>query len=128
MTSIAAIKALDIIVNGEIVKTLPLTNDGKGARAEGEIEIDQSAWISLRASSDEASPDVFDLYPYAVTSPVYVTVGGKPVRSREDAAYFIAWIDRLIDHAAKGDFNTEKERATVIANFRKARKEFEKRR
>jgi len=57
-----------------------------------------------------------------------VTVDGKPARSREDADYFIAWIDRLIDHAAKGEFNTEDEREIVIANFRKARKEFEKRR
>jgi len=128
MESIAAVKALQVIVNGEVAVTLPLTNDGKSARAEGELTLGKSGWISLRAASDEASSDVFDLYPYAVTSPIYVSVDGKPVRSREDADYFIAWIDRLIDHAAKGAFNTEEERAAVIANFRKARKEFEKRR
>lgn len=128
MESIAAVKSLDVIVNGEVVRTLPLENDGKSARAEGELIVDRSGWISLRAASDEASSDVFDLYPYAVTSPVYVTVGGKPLRSRADADFFIAWIDRLIDHAAKGDFNTEQEREIVLANFRKARREFEKRR
>ena len=128
MKSIAAVTRLDVIVNGEVATTLPLTNDGRSARAEGELTLDKSAWISLRAASDEASGDVFDLYPYAVTSPIYVSVDGKPVRSREDADYFIAWIDRLIDHAAKGEFNTEKEREIVLANFRKARKEFENRR
>ncbi|MCB2099003.1 MAG: CehA/McbA family metallohydrolase [Parvularculaceae bacterium] len=128
MESIAAVKSLEVIVNGAVAATLPLTDDGKSARAEGEITIEKSGWISLRAASDEASPDVFDLYPYAVTSPIYVTVDGKPARSREDADYFIAWIDRLIDHAAKGEFNTDDEREIVIANFRKARKEFEKRR
>ena len=128
MESIAAVKSLDVIVNGEVVKTLPLENDGKSATAEGELTLEKSAWVSLRAASDEASGDVFDLYPYAVTSPVYVTVGGKSLRSRADADYFIAWIDRLIDHAAKGEFNTEREREIVLTNFRKARKEFEKRR
>lgn len=128
MESIAAVKSLDVIVNGAAVKALPLENDGKSATVEGELTLEKSGWVSLRAASDEASSDVFDLYPYAITSPVYVTVGGKPVRSREDADYFISWIDRLIDHAAKGEFNTEKEREIVLSNFRKARREFEKRR
>lgn len=129
MESIAAVKSLDLIVNGEIAGTLPLTKDGRGARAEGEVTIDKSGWISLRASSDEASPDVFDLYPYAVTSPIYVTVDKKPARSREDAEFFIAWIDRLIAYARdEATFNTDEERAAVIANFEKARREFARRR
>jgi dipeptidyl aminopeptidase/acylaminoacyl peptidase len=128
MESIAAVKSLDVIVNGEVAQTIPLENGGKSATAEGEIIIDRSGWISLHAASDDASPDVFDLYPYAVTSPIYVTVDGKPARARADADFFIAWIDRLIEHAATGDFNTEKEREIALANFREARKEFEKRR
>jgi Tol biopolymer transport system component len=129
LESIAAVKSLDLIVNGEVAQSLPLTNDGKTARAEGEITLDTSGWISLRASSDEASPDVFDLYPYAVASPIYVTVDGKPKRSREDAEFFIAWVDRLIAYARdEAAFNTEDERAAVIANFQKARREFERRR
>ena len=129
MESIAAIKSLDVILNGKVVQSLPLTNDGKSARAEGEVTLDGSAWISLRAASDEASPDVFDLYPYAVTSPIYVTVDGKPKRSREDADFFIAWVDRLIAYARdEAAFNTEDERAAVVANFQKARRELERRR
>jgi hypothetical protein len=33
----------------------------------------------------------------AHSSAVYVDVAGRPVRSPEDAAYFIAWINRLRD-------------------------------
>jgi hypothetical protein len=129
MKSIAAIDALEIIVNGMPVQTLDLSADGRAARAEGEIEIAGSSWISLRASSKNASADVFDLYPYAATSPVYVTVDGKAQRSREDADYFIAWIDRLIAFTRESDtFNTENERKRVLANFARARGEFEKRR
>ncbi len=129
MQSIARIKALDLIVNGEVIQSLPLSNDGKSARAEGEIAIERSGWVSLRASSDDASPDMFDLYPYAVTSPVYFVVGGKAARSAADADYFIAWIDRLIDHARRSDaFNTQEERERVVAHFTAARKEFQRRR
>jgi len=43
---------------------------------------------------------VLDLYPYATTSPIYLSVGGEPTRSARDAAYFVAWIDRLSQAAS----------------------------
>ncbi len=129
MASIASIDALEVIVNGDVALRLPIEADGRRARAEGEIVVDRSSWVSLRASSKEASAELFDLYPFAVTSPVYVTVGGKPQRSRDDADYFIAWIDRLSAFARESAaFNTEEERALVVENFRKARRAFERRR
>ncbi len=129
MQSVAAITALDLIINGEVAQKLTLSNDGMSAIAQGEIDVDGSSWIALRASNENASADVFDLYPFAVTSPVYVTVGGKAVRSARDADYFIAWIDRLSAFARASDaFNSEAERAIVLGNFAKARREFERRR
>lgn len=129
MESIAAIDSLELVVNGEVVERLPVAPGGRSAAASGEIVIDRSSWIALRASAAKPSADVFDLYPYAVTSPVYVTVAGKAQRSREDADFFIAWIDRLIAHARdKAAFNTDAERAIVLQNFENARKEFERRR
>lgn len=129
MESIAAINALDLVVNGEVVERLPVSGDGRSAAASGEIAVDRSSWIALRASSGKPSADVFDLYPYAVTSPVYVTVGGKAQRSKEDAEFFIAWIDKLIAFAREtATFSTDDERARVVRNFENARKEFERRR
>ena len=37
-----------------------------------------------------------DLYVVAETSPVYVYCGDQPIRSREDAEYFIRWIDDIL--------------------------------
>jgi hypothetical protein len=129
MESIAAMTSLELIVNGEVVRKLALTNDGMSATAKGDVEVAASSWIALRASNEDASADVFDLYPFAITSPVYVTVGGKALRSAKDADYFIAWIDRLSAFARGSDaFNTEEERATVLEHFAKARREFERRR
>ena len=43
---------------------------------------------------------VLDGYPFATTSPIYVTLGGAPVRSPADARYFEAWIDRVAEAVA----------------------------
>ena len=63
------------------------------------IPISQSGWCLLRAWSDKAEHPVLDAYPYATTSPIYVTVAGSAAKPTEDAAYFIAWIDRMIRDA-----------------------------
>ncbi len=128
LTSIAPVDSLDLIVNGEVAQTIPLSDNRTSASFEGEMTIDKSAWVTLRAYSKSASPYVLDNYPFATTSPIYVKIGGESVRSREDADHFIAWIDKLILVAEDGSYNTDEERAAVIANLKKARLEFEKRR
>ena len=69
---------------------------------------------------------VLDPYPYATTSPIYVTVGGEAVRSADDAKYFLRWIDRLEAAArANKDWNNDQERARTLELMERARKEFE---
>lgn len=129
MASIAPVDALDLIVNGKVAQKIPLEEGGVGALYSGEVEISESGWVSLRASNAEDSDLVLDGYPFAMTTPVYVTVGGKPARSREDADYFIAWIGRLEEFAKTSDaYNTEEERSIVLQHIRKAKAEFERRR
>ena len=57
-----------------------------------------------------------------------MTINGKPLRSREDAEHFIAWIGKLEAVAAEGEYNTRAERDAVLAHLKAARREFEKRR
>jgi hypothetical protein len=62
------------------------------------------------------------------TSPVYVTVGGKPLRSAEDADYFLAWIDRVREEVEQhGGWNTPAEREQVLATIARARAEYQRR-
>ena len=128
MSSIAKVETLDLIVNGDVVQSIPVSAAGVSASFDGEFQIDKSAWVTLRANTINSSPFVLDKHPYATTSPIYVTVGGKPVRSREDADHFIAWIDKLIGVAEAGSYNTDEEKKAVLAHLKKARREFEKRR
>ena len=92
------------------------------------IPVRRSGWFLLRARSDRAIYPVLDLYPYATTSPIYVTVGGAPARSAEDAEYFVRWIERLEAAAeASTDWNTPDERDRTLELMERARKEFETR-
>ncbi len=119
---------LEIVGNGRVVATVPLAEGGTLARATVSIPVTRSGWYVLRAYGDRARLPVLDLYPFGSTSPIYVRVGAAPVRSWEDAAFFVRWIDRL-EQAASADtgWNTGQERDGVLAMLRTARAVFEER-
>ena len=65
---------------------------------------------------------MLDLYPYATTSPIYVKVDGSVPKPAEDAAYFVAWIDRTIEDARSNrDWNTDAEKTSVLKMLQQAR-------
>jgi len=52
-----------------------------------------------------------------------VKVAGSHPKPVEDAAYFVAWIDRMIDAAQSNqDWNTEAEKTSVLEMLSSARK------
>lgn len=95
LRSIVPINHLQVLCNGRVVREIPLAGKRQVADAQGTVLVTQSGWCILRAWNQKAELPVLDLYPYATTSPIYISVGGKPTRSAPDAAYFVAWIDRL---------------------------------
>ncbi len=69
-----------------------------------------------------------DIYPYASTSPVYVTVDRQPPRSPEDATYFVSWLDRVIaDASARSDYNSAQEKQNTLQYLSAARTVFQTR-
>ena len=126
MSSIARVDHVEIVRNGEVVATVPINRDGRSASGIGEITVDTSGWIVLRAWSEEDQPEILDLYPYATTSPVYVSVGRAPARSPEDAAYMLTWLD-LIEAAARESeaYNDAAERERVLGHIAEAREVYE---
>jgi hypothetical protein len=106
-----------------------LPGDRTRADTSLQLPIRESGWYILRARGNQAVYPVLDAYPYATTSPVYVIVGGRPIRSASDAQYFVSWIDRLEGAAVKSrDWNNEQERTTTLEAIRRAREEFIRRR
>jgi hypothetical protein len=120
---------LELVRNGKVVENLPLPGERTRADTAITVPVTESGWYILRAYADRPVTPILDLYPFASTSPVYVTVGGQPVRSREDAEYFLTWIDRVKEEAGRHEgWNTSAERDSVFATITRARAEFEKRR
>ena len=113
---------VEIIGNGQVVARVPLAPGGTAASATMPIPVTRSGWFVVRAYGDRARLPVLDLYPFGSTSPIYVQVGEEPVRSREDAEFFVRWIDRLADDVRQhAVWNGEGERASVLARLAAAR-------
>jgi TolB protein len=119
---------LELVRNGKVVAELGLGRGGMAADTTITIPVEESGWYVLRAWSDRPRLPVLDLYPFASTSPIYVEVGGTPVRSSEDAAFFLAWIARVEERVgAHADWNTSAERDQAMQMIAAAREEFTRR-
>ena len=119
---------LELVQNGHVVRDIPLAADRRSANATVKVPVERSGWLLLRARGDKAAYPTLDLYPYATTSPVYLTVGGAPARSAEDARYFMSWIDRMrASVEAFRDWNSDAERRETLDLLAQARAEYERR-
>jgi len=129
MRSIVPIDHLQLVQQGKVVRDVLLAGDRRSAEVDVSLPATAPGWILLRAWNEHADPDIFDIYPYATTSPVYMTRRGAETHCGKDADYFIAWVDRLAA-AAKDhpDYNNAAERDLTLAQIAAARKVYEARR
>jgi len=128
LNSIVPVDHLEIVRNGEVLMQIPLPGDRMKVSTSVRVPVRGSGWYLLRARGNGPAYPILDFYPYATTSPIYVTVAGQPIRSPRDATYFVAWISRLEAAAlASKDWNTEEEKTSALTSLREARAEFERR-
>ena len=128
LRSIVPVQKLEIVSNGAVVAIIPLDASGTRADATLSIPVAGSAWFTLRAWSSGPVEPVLDKYPFATTSPIYVTVGGRPIRNAADARYFVAWIARLEAAAsAHPGWNDEREKTEVLGRLAAAKAIFRRR-
>jgi TolB protein len=122
--SIVPVDHFELLCNGEVQKKF-LAEPGRSAQKNGTVRLNRSGWCLLRAYAEKAAHPILDLYPFATTSPVYVTVEGAPARSPEDAAFFVQWMDRVLEFArGRTNWNTPEERAHALAYLENARAVF----
>jgi len=122
LRSLVPLDHLELVCTGGVVHAIPLTGRRQEADVDGTVTVSESGWCILRASADRGVYPVFDLYPYATTSPVYVTVAGRPVHSAAAADYFSAWIDRIHESVrAYPDWNAPADRQVVEDRLQAAR-------
>jgi hypothetical protein len=118
-----AVDRLELVQNGHVVKSFRLAGDRTSFDWNGNVDLAAGGWVVLRAYNDQPNPWVLDLYPYATTSPIYFD--SPPPAAPEDAAYFVAWMGRVIEAAlARGDWNSEQERADTLTYLNAAHEKF----
>lgn len=126
LRSIQPIDRLELIYNGEIIRSVDLSGrlsaPTLNESAALELVPTRSGWVAARAIF--TAPD--GCLRQAHTSPVYITVDGKPTASKRDAEYMIRWIDRIAEVARQpGRYETTEQRSQVLAVFQEARKVYE---
>jgi len=122
LRSIVAVDSLELVRNGVVLASIPIDSAGTFAEASLKVRADRSGWYVLRAYATGSRSPTLDIYPYATTSPIYVNLRGQPLRSAEDARYFVAWIERLErSAAAHGGWGSDPERDRVLTDLARAK-------
>ncbi|HEY2275261.1 MAG TPA: CehA/McbA family metallohydrolase [Steroidobacteraceae bacterium] len=122
LRSIVPVDHAQIVCNGHVVRELTLRSHRDTLDASGTLPVEMSGWCVLRAFTDRAEYPILDNFVYATTSPIYITVGGEKPRSPDDARFFEAWIDHLVQTtSAYPDWNSADEKAAVLGELAQAR-------
>jgi hypothetical protein len=140
---------LEIVRNGDVIASA----SPSGPRHAAEIRLEQplsgSCWIAARAMEDlgrypavnfseihRGEGTLFSsLYGtrrpenvFAHTSPVYAIVDGKPIRSWDDAQYYIGYLQHAIDWLnSEARFASAGDKKSSIAAFEQAKAVYEQR-
>jgi hypothetical protein len=81
------VTGIEIIKNGEVVKTLEVGRAG-AFQSQTTIKFENSGWFLVRAMTD--NPRTFR---FASTAPYYVEIGGQQRVSREAVRFFQDWLE-----------------------------------
>ena len=115
------VEKLELIRNGEALEEIPLREGGRSGALRKRIPVERSGWYTLRATTEDPVFPIDDSRLHAETGPVYVYCGEQPIRSAEDARYFIRWIDDIARQAREHPgWRSEREREHVLGQFNQA--------
>jgi len=126
LRSIQPIDSLELVADAKVIKKIDLKNRAPSPVLEESLVLthmpERSGWIAARAIFK--SPD--GRFRQAHTSPVYITVDGKPTASKADAEVMIRWIDRLLEVSEKpGRYESVTERTHVQTIVSEARQKYQ---
>jgi len=115
LRSIVPIDHLEVVVNGKVVRTIRPAKDRTAADFEGSAKVTGNGWLLVRAWNDGAVPEVFDIYPYGTTNPVFFRTAGAATHCGPDADFFLKWLSRLeVAASAHPAYNTPAERDATL--------------
>jgi hypothetical protein len=142
---------LELICNGRVIADASPSGSDYTAEIHLEHRLDKSSWFAARAL-EEMGPyrsmgiDFTTVHidrgtllsnyygtrrpetVFAHTSPVYVMLDGDPIRSWDDASYYVRYMDQSIDWLTKeGEFAHPSDKQATLEAFRKGRAIYKRR-
>jgi hypothetical protein len=128
--SIVPLTRAELVFDGEVVRTWEARGDRLEITIDDVLDLPSSGWVHVRVEGDREERWPLDTsYAQAFTNPVWIRVGGEPIRSAAAADYAIRWIDKLQSMAeAWPGWRAQRERDHVFAQFEEARQIYRRRR
>ena len=117
--SITPMDSLQIVVNGEIVRTVAARDRARIA-FDGPVDMPAGGWIAARVLGPH-SRYIGDDYAFAHTSPVYVVRGGRRFVNRTDAEFLAQTVDAIRARVERARWRSDAERARFAATLDSAR-------
>ena len=104
---------LEVVVNGQAVASKNILADGSVQSVSFDIAVERSSWVALR------------ILPSSHTNPIFVIVGGRPVRASRRSA---EWCLRAVDQcwSQKSPQIPERERGEAAKAYERAREVYRK--
>jgi len=104
---------LEVVVNGRVAASRNILADGALRDVAFDVPVERSSWVALR------------ILPSSHTNPVFVVVGGRPVRaSRRSAEWCLKAVDQC--WSQKAPQISERERADAERAYEHARRVYRK--
>ena len=123
MRSPVAMDHLELVQNGRVIKTFKLTGDRTRFDWNGEISTSPAAGWCCALSMTRRIPGCSTSIPTRRRVPIYLDAPAPP--APDDAAYFVAWMDRVVEAAlARGGWNSEQEKTDTLAYLNAAREKY----
>lgn len=90
---------IDLLHQGRVLKRLDVDPPSGEVRRKESVAIPGSGWLAVRCFGRGDNPNLSPAWALAHTSPFYVIVDGRPIRSPEDAHYFHTQFSAFVERA-----------------------------
>ncbi len=108
---------VELIVNGQAVARKEIDADGKVRPIDFDYEIEKSSWVALR------------ILPSSHSNPVWVVVGGKPVRaSKQSLEWCIRAVDQCWQQKQESSIRLNRTRRRAASSYQAAKSRIPKKR
>jgi hypothetical protein len=121
--SIVPLESLQIVHNGLVIASTKLIGESPNPVLVEQLSYDllpvRSGWVAARAFFRAED----GLLRQAHTSPIYLSIDGKPIAFADDAEFMLRWLDRLESIARRQPdrYPTEAAREAVLDDLSQAR-------